>query len=66
VDNMEVALPAARARILPGGQLAVLTTTAHTLLGGRSIPLPNSQSAVLYFETIIENRTGQTLDSVHS
>jgi 16S rRNA (guanine527-N7)-methyltransferase len=55
VDNMEAALSAAKARILPGGYLAVLTTTAHTPVGARSIPLPNSQSGVLYLETITEN-----------
>jgi 16S rRNA (guanine527-N7)-methyltransferase len=58
VDNMEVALPAAKARILPGGQLAVLTTAAYTAVGGRSIPLPNSQTGVLYLETITENWIG--------
>jgi 16S rRNA (guanine527-N7)-methyltransferase len=61
VDNMETALPAAIARIAPGGQLAVLSTTAlsttalstkaHTPAGARSIPLPNSQSGVLFLLT---------------
>jgi 16S rRNA (guanine527-N7)-methyltransferase len=51
VDNMEAALPAARARIAPGGQLALLTTAAQTPPGGHSIPLPNSQSGVLYLQT---------------
>jgi 16S rRNA (guanine527-N7)-methyltransferase len=48
VDNMEAALPIAKARIAPGGQLVLLTTTDHTPADGRSIPLPNSQSGVLY------------------
>jgi 16S rRNA (guanine527-N7)-methyltransferase len=51
VDNMEAALPAARARIAPGGQLALLTTAAQTPPGGHSIPLPNSESGVLYLQT---------------
>jgi 16S rRNA (guanine527-N7)-methyltransferase len=56
VDNMETALPAAIARIAPGGQLAVLSTTAlstkvNTPAGARSIPLPNSQSGVLFLLT---------------
>jgi 16S rRNA (guanine527-N7)-methyltransferase len=52
VDNMEAALPAARARIIPGGQLVLLTTTQPLPAGGRSIPLPNSESGVLYLETV--------------
>jgi 16S rRNA (guanine527-N7)-methyltransferase len=51
VDNMEAALPAARARIAPGGQLALLTTTAQVPPDGHSIPLPNSQSGVLSLQT---------------
>jgi 16S rRNA (guanine527-N7)-methyltransferase len=51
VDNMEAALPAARARIAPGGQLALLTTADQAPPGGHSIPLPNSQSGVLYLQT---------------
>jgi 16S rRNA (guanine527-N7)-methyltransferase len=51
VDNMEAALPAARARIAPGGQLALLTTAAQAPPGGHSIPLPNSESGVLYLQT---------------
>jgi 16S rRNA (guanine527-N7)-methyltransferase len=50
VDNMEVALPAARARIAPGGLLALLTTTSHLPPGGQSIPLPNSKTGVLYLQ----------------
>jgi 16S rRNA (guanine527-N7)-methyltransferase len=50
VDNMEAALPAARSRIAPGGQLALLTTTHHLPAGGRSIPLPNSETGVLYLQ----------------
>jgi len=52
VDDMETALPAAIARIVPGGQLAVLTTKANTPAGANSIPLPNSQSGVLCLQTI--------------
>jgi 16S rRNA (guanine527-N7)-methyltransferase len=53
VDNMETALPAAITRITPGGQLALLTTAADAPSDGRSIPLPNSQSGVLYLQTIL-------------
>jgi 16S rRNA (guanine527-N7)-methyltransferase len=52
VDNMEAALPAAKARIVPGGQLVLLTTTAHTPPEGRVIPIPNSQSGVLYLQDL--------------
>jgi 16S rRNA (guanine527-N7)-methyltransferase len=48
VDDMATALPAARLRIAPGGQLAILTTAAQAPPGGTSIPLPNSQSGVFY------------------
>jgi 16S rRNA (guanine527-N7)-methyltransferase len=55
VDNMEAALLAARALVAPGGQLAILSTLsqihASTLPEGRSIPLPNSESGVLYLQT---------------
>jgi 16S rRNA (guanine527-N7)-methyltransferase len=54
VDNMEAALPAAKARISPGGQLVLLTTTAQTSVDGHFIPLPNSQSGVLYLQTAPE------------
>jgi 16S rRNA (guanine527-N7)-methyltransferase len=50
VDNMEAALPAARARIAPGGQLVLLTTAAQVPPDGHSIPLPNSQSGLLYLQ----------------
>lgn len=52
VDNMETALPAAIARLTPGGQLAVLTTKANTPADARSTPLPNSQSGVLCLQAI--------------
>jgi len=52
VDNMEAALAIARARIVPGGQLALLTTIAHTPADGRSISLPNSRYGVLYLQTV--------------
>jgi 16S rRNA (guanine527-N7)-methyltransferase len=51
VDNMEAALSAAKVRIAPGGQLALLTTVAQVPNGGRSLPLPNSQSGTLYLQT---------------
>jgi 16S rRNA (guanine527-N7)-methyltransferase len=54
VDNMETALPVAIARITPGGQLTLLTTAADAPSDGRCIPLPNSQSGVLYLQTILE------------
>jgi 16S rRNA (guanine527-N7)-methyltransferase len=54
VDNMEAALPIARARIVPGGQLILLTTKSQAPADGRSIPLPNSTSGVLYLATILE------------
>ena len=49
VDNMEAALPAARARVARGGQLAILTTVHENLIhrshyrpaklpGGSSLP----------------------------
>ncbi len=47
VDDMAVALPAATARIAPGGQLVILTTAANAPTSGRTIPIPNSQSTVL-------------------
>lgn len=54
VDNMETALPVAKARILSGGQLVILTTITHTPTNGRSISLPNSTSGVLYVEAMLE------------
>jgi 16S rRNA (guanine527-N7)-methyltransferase len=54
VDNMKTALPVAKARIVPGGQLVLLTTIAQTPADGHSIPLPNSTSGVLYLKTQLE------------
>jgi 16S rRNA (guanine527-N7)-methyltransferase len=51
VDNMEAALAAAKVRIAPGGQLALLTTIDQAPPGGHSLPLPNSQSGILYLQT---------------
>ena len=52
VDNIQTALPAAIARIKPGGLLALLTTSSHAPQGGgQSIPLPNSESGILYLQT---------------
>ena len=50
VDEMATALPAARARITPGGQLLLLTTAAQAPAGGTSIPLPNSKTGILHIE----------------
>jgi 16S rRNA (guanine527-N7)-methyltransferase len=52
VDDMEAALPAARARIATGGQLAILTTLPQISPAGRTIALPNSRAGVLYLETV--------------
>ena len=51
VDNMEAALSAARVRVAPGGLLALLTTVHQAPGAGRSIPLPNSQSGILYLQS---------------
>ena len=53
VDDMATALPAARSRIAPGGQLLLLTTATHALAGGTTTPLPNSQNGVVYSEQIL-------------
>ena len=52
VDNMEAALSAATVRVAPGGLLALLTTVSQAPSGGRSLPLPNSKSGVLYLQTL--------------
>ncbi len=52
VDDFKTALPAAIPRVTPGGQLVLLTTTALAPTNGRSIPLPNSQTGVLFLQTI--------------
>jgi 16S rRNA (guanine527-N7)-methyltransferase len=51
VDNIKTALPEAIGRIKPGGHLALLTTASHAPQGGSSIPLPNSDSGILYLQT---------------
>jgi len=51
VDNMEAARAAATVRIAPGGFLALLTTVQHVPGAGRSIPLPNSESGILYLQS---------------
>ena len=48
VDDMAIALPAAKSRITPGGQLLLLTTANQAPANGTATPLPNSQSGVLY------------------
>jgi 16S rRNA (guanine527-N7)-methyltransferase len=50
VDDMAIALPAARSRIAPGGHLLLLTTATHALTAGTSTPLPNSQNGIVYSE----------------
>jgi 16S rRNA (guanine527-N7)-methyltransferase len=51
VDNMEAALAAAKARMTPGGRLAVLTTTQQASGSPELIPIPNSGSGVLFLQT---------------
>ena len=51
VDDMATALPAARARIAPGGHLLLLTTAPQAPPGGTYTPLPNSQTGVIYTES---------------
>lgn len=51
VDDMEVALPAATARIRAGGERAVLTTRMRAPEGGRSIELPDSLTGILHLAT---------------
>jgi len=51
VDNPAIALAAAIARINPEGHLALLTTNAQAPPGGTSIPIPNSQTGILYLQT---------------
>ena len=64
VDDMDVALPAATARVAPGGQLVILTTLNHAPTVGRSIPIPNSQAGVLSLQTFhVEHSNPQTLIS---
>ena len=48
VDDMATALPAARTRIAPGGQLLLLTTLVQAPPDGTTTPLPNSQTGILY------------------
>jgi 16S rRNA (guanine527-N7)-methyltransferase len=51
VDHMEAALSAAKVRVAPAGLLAILTTVQQAPGGGRSIPLPNSKSGILYLQS---------------
>jgi 16S rRNA (guanine527-N7)-methyltransferase len=52
VDDMAAALPAARTRISPGGQLLLLTTATHAPAAGTTTPIPNSHTGVIYTEYI--------------
>jgi 16S rRNA (guanine527-N7)-methyltransferase len=51
VDDMAAALPAAKARIAPGGHLLLLTTASQAPSAGIVTPLPGSQSGILYKES---------------
>jgi 16S rRNA (guanine527-N7)-methyltransferase len=51
VDNMDAALAAAKARITPGGQLAILTTAQQAPASSKIVRLPNSESGVLSLQT---------------
>jgi 16S rRNA (guanine527-N7)-methyltransferase len=63
VDNIQIALPAAIARINPAGHLALLTTTSQAPQGGRSIPLPNSDSGILHLQEFhVEHSPQAALD----
>lgn len=53
VDNMEAALPIARARIAFGGRLVLLTTEGHLPAKGKTISLPRSTAGMLYIEATI-------------
>jgi 16S rRNA (guanine527-N7)-methyltransferase len=53
VDHMDAALLAARSRILPGGQLVLLTTAADAPATGLSLPIPSSTAGVVYVETLL-------------
>lgn len=53
VDHMDAALLAARSRILPGGQLVLLTTAADAPVAGLSLPIPSSAAGVVYVETLL-------------
>jgi 16S rRNA (guanine527-N7)-methyltransferase len=53
VDNMDAALAAAKSRITPGGQLAVLTTAQQAPGSGKLVPIPHSESGVLYLQTFL-------------
>jgi 16S rRNA (guanine527-N7)-methyltransferase len=51
VDDTRTALPEAIRRIVPGGELALLTTAKESPDGGHSLPIPNSLSGVLHLQT---------------
>src|SRR3984885_5965211 len=51
VDDMATAIPAAKSRITPGGQLLVLTTATQAPAHGTVTSLPNSQTGILYTES---------------
>ena len=55
VDNMDAALPEALTRIAGGGQLVLLTSAASAPADGETVPLPGSQSTILYLQTTLGN-----------
>ncbi len=55
VDNMDAALPEAITRIAGGGQLVLLTSAASAPADGETVPLPGSQSTILYLQTTLGN-----------
>jgi 16S rRNA (guanine527-N7)-methyltransferase len=52
VDAMEIAVPAAEARVRAGGQLAILTTKAMAPIDGKQVTLPGSEAGVLYLRML--------------
>jgi 16S rRNA (guanine527-N7)-methyltransferase len=54
VDHMATALPAAKSRIAPHGQLLLLTTGTQAPASGVTTPLPNSQTGILHQENFPE------------
>jgi hypothetical protein len=52
---MDAALPEAITRIAGGGQLVLLTSAASAPADGETVPLPGSQSTILYLQTTLGN-----------
>jgi len=51
VDDMATAIPAAKSRITPGGQLLLLTTATQAPAHATVTSLPNSQTGIVYTES---------------